>query len=292
MNDKYELCAAQHFGYWMAKPSWLAAMIASYNAGTLPKAVVDQDDQPLYRVDETGVAYIGVQGQLTKGRSSYGGTSSVATRQALRAAKADGDVKGIMLDVDSPGGTVDGQLALGDAVYRVRAAGNKPIHVHADGGMHSAALWTGSQAGFVSASAMTEIGSIGTVASVRDYSEAFENEGVKVHVISTGEMKGAFTPGTEVTDEMLSDLQARVDEMNQFFLNAVKRGRGMSIADVRALADGRDWLAADAMGKGLIDAVMDRDEAVNTLRKEIRHAERDRKSASRARMRRAEIAGL
>lgn len=289
---KNEVCAAQHFGYWMVEPKWLQQMVTAYNAGTLPKAVVDEDDDTMYAVDETGIATIGIRGQTTRGKSSFGGTSTVAARRALRMAEADTDVRGIMLAIDSPGGTVAGQQDFADEIYRIRAISTKPLFAHADGNMHSAALWAGVQAQRVTASPMSEIGSIGTVASVADWSEHYKNEGIKVHVISTGEMKGAFTPGTEVTDQMLSELQDRVNAMNEFFLNAVKRGRGMGIADVRAMADGRDWMAADAQQKGLVDGVMTLEEAVGGLRREVRSREIERQNKSRETRRRARLASL
>lgn len=314
MNKREQLCAAQHFGYWMAEPKWLNATVAAWKAGDLkqqarkfdgestptaesgklPKQVYlpgddPRYDTPLYTVDSGNVAYMNIDGQITKGQSSFGGTSSVRTRQALRTANTDSDVSGIFVSIDSPGGTVSGQGEFSDEIYRIRRGG-KPIHAHASGGMHSAALWAGVQAGFVSADSLTEIGSIGVVCAVHDYSEMYAKEGVKVHVVSTGDMKGAYTPGTEVTDDMLAELQSRVEELNGFFMNAIKRGRNMGIDAVRALADGRDWLAADAKAKGLIDEVMSYDDALANLRREIRRRSSNKAARSRAANRRIALA--
>ena len=292
-----EQCAAQHFGYWLIQSRWITAAVAAFNAGTLPRItarVPEQDAKPLpaYAVDETGVAYVEINGAITKGLSSFGGTSSVMTQRALRLAERDPDVKGIMLMIDSPGGTVDGIDALAQDVAAIAKRGIKPIATHADGLMDSAALWAGVQAPRVTASRMTEIGSIGTVASVTDYSGAAEKEGVKVHVISTGPMKGAFTPGTEITEDQLAWLQERVNAVNQFFLEAVKTGRKMSMAKVQALATGEDWMAADAKERGLIDEVMTRDDAVQSFRKVIKASEQGRNASARQRSRAEQIARL
>ncbi len=292
MNDKQPACAAQHFGLWAVKPAWLNMMATAYNAGALPKVAVRADGEPLFGVDQSGIAFVQITDQITKGESSHGGTSSIRTRQALRAAEQDKDVRGIMLLIDSPGGTVAGTKALSDEVARINREGRKLIVTHAEDAMHSAALWVGVQAGRVTASAMTEVGSIGVLAVVEDSSKMAEDMGVKVHVISTGEMKGAGVPGTEITDEMLTEIQGRVDEINGFFLNAVKAGRGMGIDAVRALADGRDWLAAAAKEKGLIDEVMSQDDAVRTFRVMIRDRDRDRQRAADNRMRAAKMVGL
>lgn len=291
-TDRYEACAAQHFGLWAVKPAWLRSMAAAYNAGQLPKVVVDADERPLYRVDPSGIATVSISGQILKGDSSFGGASSVGLRQALRAAEADSDVQGIMLLIDSPGGSVSGIQALSDEVSRIRREGRKLIVTHAEDSMHSAALWVGVQAGRVTASAMTEVGSIGVMAVLQDSSKMAEDAGVKVHVVSTGEMKGAGVPGTEITDELLKEAQARVDEINGFFLHAVKAGRGMGIESVRALADGRDWLAADAKANGLIDEVMSQDDAVRTFRVMVRRRQAERRQAADTRRRAIKIAGM
>ena len=278
----HETCAAQHYGFWAAQSKWLSSTISAYNAGALPKVMTTPDDEPLYAVDSRGIGLVSIDGQITKGESSFGGTSSTRTRHALRSAAADHDVKAIMLHIDSPGGTVAGLQPLADEVYAIAQSG-KLIHTHADDMMASAALWVGIQANHVTASAMTEVGSIGVVAMVQDTSGAAEQAGVKVHVISTGEHKGAFAPGAEVTDDHLAELQSRVDEINTFFAAAVKRGAGLSIEAVRSLADGRDWLAAEAKDKGLIDGVATFDDAMMALHRQVRNQEREVESASRSR---------
>lgn len=292
MTDQYETCAAQHFGMWAVKPAWLSSMASAYNAGTLPKVVARADGGPLYGVDSSGVAFVSIHGQILKGESSFGGVSSTRTRQALRAAESDSDVRGIMILIDSPGGTVAGTQNLADEVARISREGRKLIVTHAEDAMHSAALWVGVQASRVTASAMTEVGSIGVLAVLQDTSKMAEDMGVKVHVVSTGDAKGAGVPGTEITDAILADVQSRVDEINAFFLKAVKDGRGMGIEAVRALVDGGDWLAAEAKDKGLIDAVMSQDDAVRTFRAMIRQREADRAHAADTRRRAIKLAGM
>ena len=288
-----QACAAQHFGFWMVQPRWMSAAAAAYNAGTLPKVTVDAETgDSLYEVTPNGIAVVDIDGQITKGRSSFGGTSSVIARRALREAHSDGDVRGIMLRIDSPGGTVAGLMPFADEVFRIRKSGNKPIVAHGDDLVASSAYWVGSQAETMTASPMTEVGSIGTVAQVVDTSERDKSRGVTVHTVSTGPMKGAFFQGTEITDEQLEWLQGRVNELNGFFLNGVKRGRAMPIDKVRESATGEDWLAADAEVRGLIDGVMSFEEAMISLARTIETRERERARESASRRRRAAIAEM
>ena len=311
MTDKTKACAAQHFGWWLAKPTWLNAVASAYASGMMTAdnashashtnasagvpVYLSGDSEympPLYVRTDDGIAVINLHGQFTKGQSSFGGTSNVRARQAVRTAERDPDVLGIMLSIDSPGGTVAGQAAFASEIARVASAGDKPVHAHAEDGMHSAALWAGTQANVLTASATTEIGSIGVVAAVHDYSGAFEKEGVKVHVISTGDYKGAFTPGTEVTEDMLSQVQQRVDELNEFFVGAISKGRGMSKAKIAKLATGEDWMAAQAVDLGLIDAVMTDDQAMSKLRSDIKSYKRRKASEERTRRNRIRAASL
>lgn len=309
-----EQCASQHYGLWMADAEWLQTQVAAYRAGLLQpvdlleptaetymagqvKQVYAAGDDPkrvppLYAVDESGIAYIDVSGQITKGRSSFGGTSNVRTRQALRAAELDSKVRGIMQMIDSPGGTVAGHKAMADEASRIARSGRKPIATHAEDIMGSAALWLGVQAQQVTASAMTSIGSIGVVTSVVDSSGAADRAGIKVHVISTGPYKGAGTPGAEVTEEQLAYLQKRVDEYNGFFMDAIRSGRKLPIAKVRELATGETWLAAEAKAHGLIDEVMTQDDAVKAFRRMLDESDAESRSRAEARSRSIRAARL
>jgi len=293
----------------MVNPQWANAQASAYNAGNLPKvsaihagasggvpvyAKGDDPDYvpPLYTKTPDGIAHIGLRGAMTKGASSFGGTSNIRVRKAMRTAEADGDVGGIMLAIDSPGGTVAGHKAMSDEIRRVAKAGVKPVHGYVEDAMHSAVLWAGVQANRLTAAPMAQVGSIGVMIALHDYSEQFKEDGVKVNVISTGDHKGAFTPGTEITEEMLATVQARVDELNGFFVDAVKQGRGMTAKAVKALATGEDWMAAKAVELGLVDAVETDDQAIEVLRREIKAGQRRRDQEARARNGRIRAASL
>lgn len=291
-------CAARHFGIWLIEPTWfcLAARAVSEGtwrpeAGRLPKppAAEDPPEAPVekpYQMDGTGLAVIPIQGQMMKGASKYGGANTVDIRRKVRSAVADPDVKGIMLAIDSPGGTVSGTEELGADVAAARRV--KPTFAHIDDLGASAAYWVASQADRITASSTSEVGSIGTMAVIEDISAVAEKRGIKVHVLSTGPYKGAGVSGTVVTPEQLEYFQSRVDAINQHFLAAVATGRNVSIPKVQEWADGRVWLADTARQKGLIDGVMLFDEAMAAARDyinrrdtpiEIPKTKRDAKSA-------------
>ena len=129
------------------------------------------------------------------------------------------------------------------------------MHAYIEDMGASAAYWVASQARTVAANAMAMVGSLGTFTVLYDLSKAAEMEGVQVHVVSTGDRKGAAAPGTPVTDEDLAEAQRLVDGFDAFFRTAVRGGRERGTKDVSAVWTGTAWLAAEARSLGLVDRV-------------------------------------
>jgi signal peptide peptidase SppA len=205
-------------------------------------------------VDDNGIAHIELSGTLMKHYSSMAaGTSMVMARRQVRAAMNSPDVLGIMLHIDSPGGTVAGTADLGNDI--ATAASKKPVFAFIEDLGASGAYWLASQATRISATPTTYVGSIGVFTVAVDSSKEEEAAGRKVEVIRFGAMKGAGTPGTPVTDEQRAELQARVDSFGQDFVNAIAKGRGMNAAAAAALADGRVHKGTDAKKLGLVDSI-------------------------------------
>ena len=253
---------SQYYGYWEISDH--AAMMLQQVCENLqlslhlerqsvkPREVLATED---YQTTDDGIAIIPIHGVMMKHESSV--TESVSTavaRRQVRRAVNDAGVEAIMLHIDSPGGTVAGSGDLADEVYN--AAQQKRTIAFIEDLAASAAYKIASQANEIIANrGEAVVGSLGTFAVVHDVSKAAEQEGIKVHVIRAGEFKGAFTPGTEVTDEQLEELQREINSMQAAFRQMVERGRGSRISDTESLFDGRVHSANDAMSLGLVDAV-------------------------------------
>jgi signal peptide peptidase SppA len=264
----------------MAEPRWLASTVNEVISGIrLPIEAVEvagpSGTEPV-GVAVDAIAVIPIEGAMMKARSKYGGTSTVEVRRAVRSAVADPDIEGIMLIIDSPGGTVAGTEELASDI--AQATQFKPVHAFIESFGASAAYWVASQADVISAGLTAQIGSLGTLAVVHDTSEAAKLEGVKVHVLGTGPLKGGLTPGSEVTDAHLEEIWGQVLGLNEFFMTGVAEGRGLDIGEVLKLADGGLHLASRAEELGLIDNVSSYDTARDGLVNEIakRRTERSR----------------
>ena len=221
-----------------------------------------------FQMTEDGIALINIRGTLMKQQSSMSSaTSTVVARRQVRAALQNDDVKAIVFQMESPGGTVAGTQEL--AADIAAATAKKPTIAYVEDLAASACYWLAAQAGRIVANSMALVGSIGTYGVVYDYSAAAAKEGIKVHVVRAGDFKGFGVPGTELSAKGLEHYQTLVTQMNEHFLAAVASGRKKSIETVRSLADGRMHMADVAKGLGLIDAVETFDDTLAQLRSSL-----------------------
>jgi len=282
------VCFNNHMGPWLVEPSWFTNTVQAVKDGlydsyaSKPKAQSGDStelDRLGVEVSKEGIAVIPVVGPMMKGFSKFmDNASTVRIRQQVRAAVRDEDVKGILLQIDSPGGQVAGTKELADDI--ASATSSKPVFAQIEDLGASAALWIAVQADKVFANLTAEVGSIGVFAVVEDTSEAADRAGVKVHVISTGDQKGAFVDGAPVTKEQLAELQGRVDDINVIFKTAVSEGRGLTMAQVDKVADGRTFIAEKAEELGLIDGVASTDETMAALTELVKGKDRQNRQST------------
>lgn len=212
---------------------------------------------PAYAVDANGVATIPMQGVMLGEADPFLDWLGVAytitpqLTQAITDANGRADVKAIVIDANSPGGSVTGLQAAFDAI----AASGKPVMVAASDLLCSAALYVASAADQIIADPTTIVGSIGTMTTITDMSKLAERIGIQVHLIASGPQKGTGTPGVPVTDERKRPMQAIVDQLAAQFKSAVATGRKLDPAHVDRIATGEAWLAARAAEHGLVDAI-------------------------------------
>lgn len=203
------------------------------------------------------IAVIPLVGDLMKSRSSMGGTSTVQVRRDIRSAVRNPDVSGILLAIDSPGGTVSGTADLGAEIKAARRT--KPVFAQIEDTGASAAYWIASQASRVYASSGTTIaGSIGTVLAVTKEASG------KVQVFTSGPLKRPGADGT-LTDEQASYLQGLVNGWQSQFDAAVKSGRRLTDKQLASVNSGAVFLANTALELKLIDGIQSTDQTLAEL---------------------------
>lgn len=216
---------------------------------------------------------------------SSGGTSAEGIALALRQALAAPNVSAIVLDVDSPGGSVFGIQELADEIAAAR--GSKPIVAVANGLAASAAYWIAAAADEVVVSPSSQVGSVGVYAAHDDVSKAAEQKGVRRTFVHAGKYKVEGNPFEPLSDEARSELQRTVDRYHAAFVKSLARGRGVSQAAVRErFGEGRMFGAVEAVERGMADRVGTLEETIGRL-----HARAQAQAGAGGGPRRAAAAG-
>lgn len=194
-----------------------------------------------------------------------GGTSTEAFARQYRQVMADPSIAAVVLDVDSPGGAVPGLHELATEMLALR--GTKPVVAVANGTMASAAYWLAAAAADeIVAIPSATVGSIGVASIYAEDSKRRDQEGIAVEVFTSGANKIDVLGLGPLSPEARTRIQARVDEAGQWFRADVAKGRGVSVADVRArFGEGIAFGAAEAKSVGLIDRIATLDATLTRL---------------------------
>ena len=214
-------------------------------------------DRPLVMDIRDGVAHIPVVGQLTPNADPCGAWMGMAETEygfiqaALIAAEDNAEVSEIALDVDSPGGYLDGL----DETAQLLGAVSKPTTAYVGNLAASAAYWLASQTDkIVAMSPASEVGSIGVAAEEYDDDQALANEGV-AHRVYTSTDAPDKRPDTK-TEEGRAKIVANLDAAHEIFVRRVAEGRGVSPSKVsKDFGRGGVVIAERAMAAGMIDEV-------------------------------------
>jgi signal peptide peptidase SppA len=192
------------------------------------------------------------------------GTSTSRVAAEVRTLVADPQVKAIVLDIDSPGGSVFGVQELSQVILDAREV--KPVIAMANSLMASAAYWIGSAASEVVAAPGAMVGSVGVIVAHVDESEALKKEGIKVTLVTAGKYKAEADPSQPLSDDARAHLQALADQYYFAFVAGVARGRGVAVGEVRAsYGQGRLLSAREAMAVGMVDRIATMDETLSRV---------------------------
>lgn len=200
-----------------------------------------------------------------------GGTSVQKFTAAFRDAMADDSVSTILIDIDSPGGSVYGIAELGAEI--TAAKDRKTVVGVANSLAASAAYWIGSACSELYVTPGGEVGSIGVWQAHEDWSAALEQQGVKTTLISAGKYKTEGNPYEPLGEDAQAFLQSRVDDYYAAFTKAVAKGRGVPIAQVRdGMGQGRVLGAEAALANKMVDGIATFDEVARKLQRAARPA--------------------
>lgn len=239
---------------WAIHPGHLAGMLSNLptNHAALNNAKATGKKQGAKK--QGAIAVIPIVGPLSKRYSFFsmlfGGTSMVEIGRLVTTAAADDDVSAIVLDIDSPGGTVAGTEELSSIIFDARS--RKPIIGFSDGTLASAAYWIGSAAHKLVISKSAGVGSIGVVVIHTDYSEQDAKAGVRHTVLTAGKYKAVGNSAAPLSEEDRKIIQDRLEYTHSVFIDAVAKNLDLPAELVRStMADGGVHIGDQAVKIGM-----------------------------------------
>lgn len=194
-----------------------------------------------------------------------GGTSYAGIKRSLYGALASDDVKAVVLDIDSPGGTVPGTQELAAEMRKVRG-GKKPIIAQVNSLAASAAYWLASSADEIVVTPSGRAGSIGVYTAHDDISEAMARRGIKRTYIASTPEKIEGNETEPLGKDTLAHIKDGVNRSYQAFLSAVAEGRGTTVGKVEdGYGRGRTFYAEALIDRGMVDRIATLDETLERL---------------------------
>lgn len=245
---------------WAILPAMLETILSIAARETDPEAVAAKLGRPLentYQAElRDGLAILPVTGPVMRYANLFskvsGATSIDVLATDFNEALKNPDVKAIVLNIDSPGGTVAGVNEFAEMIYAAR--GQKPIVAYVSGLGASAAYWLASAADEIVIDATASVGSIGVVSVQTDDTERKAKAGIKeIQIVSS--LSPRKRPDVS-TDEGRADVQQMVDNIASVFFQTVARNRGVTTDTVLSdFGQGGLLVGVDAVQAGLADRI-------------------------------------
>jgi protease-4 len=187
----------------------------------------------------------------------------------LKKFADDSSIKAIILHVNSPGGGVAASEEIYREVKRIHDEKKKRVVVSIETVGASGAYYVASASDKIYADNGSIVGSIGVIAQWVNYGDLLKWAKLKDVVLKTGEFKDTGNPARDLTPSEQAYMQSLIDNMFGQFVQAVADGRGMKVADVKSIANGKVWTGEQAMSMKLIDGVGDFETAVEDTAKSV-----------------------
>lgn len=221
------------------------------------------------------VAVVAVKGAISESGTPTGRRASVVG--ALRKARQDRRALGVLLWVDSPGGSAEAS----DLIHRevVRLKEKKPVVAYFGEVAASGGYYVAAHADSIVAQPLTITGSIGVVSARLLARELLDRVGIRTEVLRTGPYADLYSPHRSLTEDEREILNRELDAFYDAFVSLVAEGRGRAFDEIEPLARGRIWLGSDAHRIGLVDGLGGMDAALRALKDRI-----DASDALRARL--------
>lgn len=247
-----------------SSPTFVESLFA--DTGELTETVIEEggnDTIAVLSVDGT-IQDTGDSGSLF----SEAGYNHSFFMQQLEQVRNDDNIQGVLLYVNSPGGGVMESAQIRDKILQIQKERNIPFYVSMGSMAASGGYYISAPADKIFASKETLTGSLGVIMQGYDYSELMKKLGVSDNTIKSGEYKDIMSGTRPMTEDEKKIMQSMIDDSYNEFVKVVAQGRGMTVEQVRKIADGRIYDGRQAKENGLIDEFGYQEDALEALKKE------------------------
>jgi protease-4 len=194
-------------------------------------------------------AVVEIKGEIASG----GDASAEAVVAAMRSAMEDSGAQGIVLLINSPGGSPVQAGIINDEIRRLKAKYKKPIYAVVEESCASAAYYIAAATDRIFVDKASIVGSIGVLMDGFGFTGLMDKLGVERRLLTAGENKGFLDPFSPQTDKQREFAQQMLNQIHRQFIDAVKAGRGKRLKETPELFSGLFWTGQQAIDLGLAD---------------------------------------
>ena len=218
-------------------------------------------------VSEDHAALVKLDGLIVDG----GGSSAWDINRGLKAAFRDANTRGVIIQVNSPGGSAVQAGMIYDEIRRLRDAHPEtPIYAVIDDIGASGGYYVAAAADAIYANRASIVGSIGVRADGFGFTRLMEHLGIDRRLLTAGEHKGFLDPFSPTQPSEVTHMQGMLDAIHAQFIEAVQEGRGDRLGDADGAFSGLVWTGVQSVELGLVDGLND----VNGVARELVGVER------------------
>ena len=215
--------------------------------------VADRENPP-YSDDENKVGVVVVSGSIIDGSAGPGAAAGDSIAKLVRHAAEEDDIKALVLQVDSPGGSAFASEVISGAVATVSEAG-KPVVVSMSSVAASGGYYIAAEADEIWAYSGTITGSIGVGAVLFTAPKLLERIGFTEDGLGTTPQSEQGRIGADLDEGLRRQVDAQIGRVYERFVGHVSQGRGMTFEEVDGIGRGRVWIGSDAASINLVDQI-------------------------------------
>jgi protease IV len=206
-----------------------------------------------------------VEGEIHSGKSTYQSTGADTVLAKLREIEDSNEIKGVLIEINSPGGTVGASQEIFEEIMYLREKKNKKVVVSMKDLAASGGYYIASAADYIYSEAGTITGSIGVITVSPNISGLLKKYSVEMRVYKAGKYKDILSMFKESTEEEDSIIESLLSDTYNRFISDVARGRKKKVSTIEKLAEGRIYSGEAAVKSKLVDEIGGRREALSKL---------------------------